>query len=315
MLVYEKLSMILRRRVNLLTVENLIELGFKNVKNAGDNIMCSCPLGIHKDSNPSFGINIKTGKWNCFSCGSKGNSIEYLARILHKKDLVKYFEFSSNQEIIDRINNILHPCIITEDDENDFLVTYFQSNLKDRSYLYSRGITDEVIDKFNIGLDPIKNSVVFPVYDDKSNVKGFTLRNLKGDVRYIHEVDKSSTVYGAQFLKQGPVIVVEGNMDVLKAYSLGFTNVVGLMGTAMSELQYRMIDKYATHITLGLDNDFNKPHNWGQIATKKHGSKLVRSLPVNVIKYPPGIKDFGDLKSANIETIDFLRWRLNGNYI
>ena len=56
---------------------------------SGDSLTGCCP--IHKDSNPSFSVNLKTGQCKCFSCGWSGNYVSLYAQLhgLTSKDAFK----------------------------------------------------------------------------------------------------------------------------------------------------------------------------------------------------------------------------------
>lgn len=45
----------------------------------------SCPFDDHEDSNPSFGINLEIGKFNCFGCSREGDFIELVTKLLNIK--------------------------------------------------------------------------------------------------------------------------------------------------------------------------------------------------------------------------------------
>ena len=50
---------------------------------SGDRLLGLCPF--HHESNPSFSVDLKTGKWNCFTEGESGNFITFWAK-LHNVD-------------------------------------------------------------------------------------------------------------------------------------------------------------------------------------------------------------------------------------
>lgn len=50
---------------------------------SGDSILGLCPF--HQEKNPSFSVDLKTGKWNCFTEGESGNFITFYAK-LHNID-------------------------------------------------------------------------------------------------------------------------------------------------------------------------------------------------------------------------------------
>ena len=49
----------------------------KKHKISGDNLLGLCPF--HEDSSPSFSVDLKTGKWNCFTEGRGGNFTSFWA--------------------------------------------------------------------------------------------------------------------------------------------------------------------------------------------------------------------------------------------
>ena len=51
----------------------------KKAKVENKNINGLCPF--HDDHNASFGADLQTGQYNCFSCGEKGNAVTFLAKI------------------------------------------------------------------------------------------------------------------------------------------------------------------------------------------------------------------------------------------
>ncbi|MBQ9298114.1 MAG: AAA family ATPase [Clostridia bacterium] len=50
-------------------IAEILDLGA--TKKSNENLQMLCPF--HSESNPSFGINFKTGAYNCFSCGTSGH--------------------------------------------------------------------------------------------------------------------------------------------------------------------------------------------------------------------------------------------------
>ena len=49
----------------------------EKAKISGDNLLGLCPF--HKEKNPSFSVDLKTGKWNCFTEGRGGNFVSFWA--------------------------------------------------------------------------------------------------------------------------------------------------------------------------------------------------------------------------------------------
>ena len=67
-------------------------------------------------------------------------------------------------------------------------------------------------------------------------------------------------MYGLDFAKQDireakQVVIVEGYMDVIRAWQAGFRNVVAQMGTALTPDQLRLLKRYTTRFVMALDAD------------------------------------------------------------
>ncbi|HEY4689275.1 MAG TPA: DNA primase [Anaerolineae bacterium] len=144
-----------------------------------------------------------------------------------------------------------------------------------QNYLANKGYTvDEMSDA---GLlvrrddgnvfDRFRNRLMIPIHDWKGRAIGFGARALKeGDEpKYLNSpqtdlFDKSKTLYGLHFAKNairesGRAVIVEGYMDVIGAHQAGFANVVASLGTALTEMQFKQLQKLAKRFVLALDAD------------------------------------------------------------
>ena len=84
--------------------------------------------------------------------------------------------------------------------------------------------------------------------------------------------------------KKDLVIIVEGYMDVLTAHQHRWQNVVGSMGTSLTEKQVEGIKRLTNNITLALDADLA-----GEEATLRGKAILAYSnIEGRVISLPPG---------------------------
>ena len=53
----------------------------------------------------------------------------------------------------------------------------------------------------------------------------------------------------------GTAVIVEGYMDVIAAHQYGFRNVVASMGTALTERQAALLQRFAERVVLAMDAD------------------------------------------------------------
>jgi DNA primase len=115
--------------------------------------------------------------------------------------------------------------------------------------------------------DRFRNRVLIPIHDGKGRPIGFGARALKeGDEpKYLNSpqtalFDKSRTLFALHAARQAirdhkVAVIVEGYMDALAAHQHGFHNVVASLGTALTEHQFRQLQKLAPRIVLALDPD------------------------------------------------------------
>ncbi|GEM_PF-388315 len=116
--------------------------------------------------------------------------------------------------------------------------------------------------------DRFRNRVIFPIFNEASNVIGFGGRTLSSeDVKYINSPEtlifnKGSNLYGLNFAKDSIKkldysILTEGYMDVITAHQFGLLNTVATLGTALTQQQARLLTKYtdSKKICLCLDTD------------------------------------------------------------
>jgi DNA primase len=172
-----------------------------------------------------------------------------------------------------------------------------------KNYLLGKGHTERelaetglVIEKEEGGsYDRFRNRLMFPICDIQGRVTGFGARVLDDSLpKYINSpqtliFDKSNSLYGidkakAAIRKKDLVIIVEGYMDALTAHQHDWENVVGSMGTALTEKQVEGIKRLTSNIALALDADLA-----GEEATLRGKAILAHSkIEGKVISLPPG---------------------------
>jgi DNA primase len=172
-----------------------------------------------------------------------------------------------------------------------------------KNYLLGKGYPEEELVKAGLivekeeggSYDRFRNRLMFPICDIQDRVTGFGARVLDDSLpKYINSpqtsiFDKSSILYGLDMAKSAIrkrnfVIIVEGYMDVLTAHQNDWQNVVGSMGTSLTEKQVEGIRRLTNNITLALDADLA-----GEEATLRGKAILAYSnAEANVILLPPG---------------------------
>ena len=123
--------------------------------------------------------------------------------------------------------------------------------------------------------DRFRDRLMFPIIDVRGNVIAFGGRIIKKDseaAKYLNSPEtmifnKRKNLFGlnlAKKSKQGSLILVEGNIDVVALHQYGFDNAVASLGTSLTEEQAALMTRYAEQIILIYDGD-----QAGQNATKR----------------------------------------------
>ena len=169
---------------------------FHIFRNNGENIQTNCPF--HKNGQerkPSFGVNGDIDKCHCFSCGWAGTIEEMISELYGYQDegkfgkrwLIKRFNtveietrpnimegFNGRNNITIRNNNDIHRFkqhIQGDKSSEQYSGEITEEELDKYRYIHpymsERGLTDEIIERFDIGYDRERKEITFPVRDIK----------------------------------------------------------------------------------------------------------------------------------------------------
>ncbi|MBE6921147.1 MAG: DNA primase [Ruminococcaceae bacterium] len=162
--------------------------------------------------------------------------------------------------------------------------------------LLDSGLVTQTKDKARL-LDRFRDRLMFPIIDVRGNVIGFGGRIIKKDdnaAKYLNSPEtlifnKRKNLFGlnlAKKSKQGFLILVEGNIDVVALHQFGFDNAIASLGTSLTEEQAALMTRYADQIVLIYDGD-----KAGQNATQRAIPILEKAgLQVKVLQIE-GAKD------------------------
>jgi len=117
-----------------------------------------------------------------------------------------------------------------------------------------------------VSYDRFRGRVMFPIEDARGRVIAFGGRALSSDVpaKYLNSPDtelfhKGNVLYNharaRKAVKDGPVIAVEGYMDVIALAQAGVENVVAPLGTALTENQLELLWRISGEPVLCFDGD------------------------------------------------------------
>lgn len=136
--------------------------------------------------------------------------------------------------------------------------------------LKKRGFSERELDDAGLlnrfKTDMFRGRMMVPFIDTTGNVIGFTARILdKGEPKYLNTPEtilfnKSRFIFGLHNAKEsirrnGFVVIVEGNMDVISSHQAGVKEAVATSGTAMTEQHLKALSNLTSDIRLAYDGD------------------------------------------------------------
>ncbi len=170
------------------------------------------------------------------------NAIEYLKKRNIDKETIKKFGIGLS---IQKVS----------------LTDYLKNKKYDIDKLINIGITNDQ------GNDIFINRIMFPIYDLSGNPVAFSGRiyNTKDTSKYVNtkETDnfkKGKLLYNYHIAKEhlkknDSIIIMEGQMDVIRASTIGINNCIATMGTALTKDHKNIIKNMTNNIVLCFDGD------------------------------------------------------------
>ena len=305
----------------------------------GDYYSIYCPF--HNNGNerkPSCGVLLNEqfkngnhypqGFTHCFTCGWAKSLPDTITELLKRKNIGKSGLDWLKENIPGFDGDIsnfdyLIPQDLSKSLETSYAIEYINSQIISESgnfvseqelasyrltvpYMYQRGLTDEIIERFDIGYDanfipegrkkPLP-CITFPVKDINGNTLFLCRRSVEGKFfHYPRGVEKS--VYGLYELPQNvkSVVVCESCFNALTAIKYGY-NAVALLGTGTTYEITQLKRMGVQEFVLCLDGD-----DAGQRGMDKLKRALSSVALVWTIKMPPD-KDVNDCTKEEFDAL------------
>lgn len=295
----------------------------------GDYYQCYCPF--HKDGNeqkPSFGIllrdQVRAGSiyrkgWShCFTCQYQ-NDFKYFVRdIIKDKPLPKEIVDDIMSMVDDSIESefeYLLPKDLMDSVNSKFALEYLKSQTESTpsyiseeelssyrfvvDYMYNRGLTDELIDRYDIGFDanyvPASSNkkdpcVTFPVRDIQGRTLFICRRSIVGK-RFYLPTGVQKSIYGIYELPKNSTIVLicESCFNTLTSVKYGVPSVA-LLGTGTPYQINQLMSLGVQEFVVGTD-----PDEAGDRSYRKLKSNLCKTAIVRRMNDIPQGKDINDL--------------------
>lgn len=288
-----------------------------------DEKLVCCP--VHGESNPSMGVSCEKQICHCFSCGFSGDfakllvysmpeefgleqnnegksfyrayrkakeflvlryELEYRELNIRYGKRIKRYEQTKNTINVGEIKTIPY-----------YKLAPFNSGKETYGYFIRRGFNLHDMKKFMVGRDLENKTVTLPVFYEDGSLAGIIGRyidkNRRKNQRYkiYDSFERSRLLYPLNLSKpkDGEIILVEGQFDVIKMHSLGYYNTYAIMTDNLSKEQGRWILNNCSSVIWIGDNDER-----GLIAREKARKELKDFLTFRTVRYPKHGKDVCD---------------------
>ena len=280
---------------------------FHIFRNNGENIQTNCPF--HKggqERKPSFGVNGEIDKCHCFACGWSGTIEEMISELYGYQDegkfgkrwLIKRFntvEIETRPNIMEGFNGRNNITIRNNNDIHRFK-QHIQSNKSSEQYsgeiteeeldkyryihpyMYQRGLTDEIIERFDIGYDREREEITFPVADLQGTVRFIASRSVKNKFFRLPKNENKPIYQGYRFMsgRYKEAYITESFLNCLTCWKYD-KPAMAMIGTG-NQKQYEILNKLPVReYILAFD-----PDKAGRKATERfrknvHG-KIIKEL-------------------------------------
>lgn len=260
-------------------------------------IAFNCPVCDEDRDKGNLEINYHNHVFKCWSCGDVNNTKGYLNKFFDKfgnkkqKKVYKILQPENDKPTEKKLPKLKLPESFTlfKDSSKVYPVRRQAIN-----YLYNRGITDYMIEKYQIGFcdrGSHKGRVVVPSYNTKGELNYYIARSWDPNTKAKYknpQAEKDKIIFNENLIDwDKDIYLVEGVFD-------GFflENSIPMLGKHMSELLFNSLyNKAKGNITICLDGDA-----WGdavRLYEEISGGELYGK--VKIVKLPID-KDVCDLK-------------------
>ncbi len=187
----------------------------------------------------------------------------------------KFYQNNINTELGKKAKKYLHDRNLDDDtikefdiglslNDNNKLTKLLKSKKYDDRTLLRSGLVNESNYELH---DVYKNRIMFPLYDLNGRIIGYNGRVYNGETENKYVNSKETDIFKKRELlynyhrareecrKKKQVILMEGPMDIIRAYTIGVKNCVATLGTAFGSEQAMLVRKLSTNVILCFDGD------------------------------------------------------------
>jgi hypothetical protein len=282
--------------VKSINIKSLIEKETKSEFNRA-NILAVCPFcgsGKGKNKSSAFSVNKEKNYYKCFSCGSKGSTIDFMMNLNQtwkEKDSIKYL----CETYLNSRQHVFTPAIELTPFQKTIYAIKNNSRSKATLYLQSRNIDTLALPKTSYYYDSHSDAVVF--LDSRQKLIN---RRMINPASNMPKAKNTGSLNGSIFdeLYNSTSDTVYLHEGIVNALSMPKYSSIALFSTENKIRSFNPLNKYIEnkHVILAFDNDdagnrFAEYYNSFLLSNRFDIRSLSRLI------YPPG-KDANDLLIA-----------------
>lgn len=303
-------------------IVDILEEVFGNYKLHNDykgQISFDCPVCSYEikgldqgDGKGNLEINYKNKVYKCWSCAESHETYGSIYKLIKKygsKKQIKKFELLMPEEVgaeKRQYKRIFLPkeFISFKDVSIGLKLTHHYRQAF--GYVKSRNITDQMIEKYNIGFcysGPYENRIIIPSYDSNGNINYFIARSYlaKTKIKYKNpEAQKEIIIFNEHLIDWDKTIyIVEGVFD-----SIFIDNSIPMLGKFMSEHLFdKLYNQSKGDVVIILDPDARDDAE--RLYHKINCGKLMGRVYIVMLEGNKDIADLkGDISKYKIKQID-----------
>jgi len=274
--------------------------GINGLQKNGTELRGRCP--IHKGDGRAFQVSLSKNVFQCFSCKTRGNVLDFVATLegctVREAALKLQVWFGVGESGREEVPEDSHAQAVEAEKQMEPLAGPINPPLSfqlrvDSSHEYGigRGVSKETLEYFGAGFCLSKGTFasrfIIPLHSEAGELVGYAGRSIDdSEPRYLFPSRekgfyKSQLVYNLHRALQAGcdvVVVVEGFIGAMWIHQAGFSGVVALLGSSMSEEQEDLLCRHFKKAFLLFDGD-----EAGRAATDTCLQRLGRRMWVKAI--------------------------------
>ena len=216
-------------------------------------------------------------------------------------------------------------------EKGNLLTNLLKQKHYDDKDLLASGLVGEQENSIQL-YDLYRNRIMFPLHDARGRLVGYNGRAYHGETtnKYVNSKEspifkKREILYNYHRAKEAVrikkcVIIMEGPMDVIRAYTIGFSNVVASLGTAFGSEQALLVRKLSSNVILCFDGDEaglkatkSAIEEFSKIGMEPRVVRLEENLDPDEYIRKYGKDAFLHKLNTAIDTIEFKEFLLKAN--